>query len=88
MEYRSYSILKVLPEPHTVDAERLHTFVFSVNMPQEPGAIDHIVMNTNSGSSEEVKQEYVSPIMMVVTIKTEQAILSFSNEHTEEEELF
>ena len=27
MEYRSYFILKVLPEPHTVDAKRLHTFV-------------------------------------------------------------
>ena len=45
-------------------------------------------MNTNSGSSEEVKQEYVSPNLMVVTLRSEQAILSYSNEHTEEEELF
>ena len=45
-------------------------------------------MNTTSGSSEEVKQAYVSPNLTVVTIKSEQAILSYSNEHTEEEELF
>ena len=45
-------------------------------------------MNTNCGLLEEAKKEYVSPSMMVVTIKTELTILSFSNEHTEEEELF
>ena len=61
---------------------------YSVNMPQEPGAIDHIVMNTNSGSSEEVKLEYVSPKLTVVTLRTEQGILTYSNEHTGEEELF
>ena len=45
-------------------------------------------MNTNSGASEGVKQEYLSPSLTVVTLKSEQTIMSFSNEHTEEEELF
>ena len=45
-------------------------------------------MSNSSGSKDLVAQEYATPIAEIISFNNEQSILTFSNEHTGEEELF
>lgn len=47
-----------------------------------------IMNNTNGGSFESVKLDYATPKLVVVSVKTTHSVLVYSNEHTEEEDLF
>lgn len=83
----SFSLSRPCEASHKINESRLHTFVLFQNA-KEARHHKHIVMNTNGSIIDPVKQEYVSPCAKIYFIASEQSILVYSNEHTEEEDLF